>query len=232
MSLHKVQIKLCCVASFLFLPPPFPSDVFITKPNVCLQSAKISQEREIPSSKMLKSHLRIRFLLPSVHPGSGAYETFAPSVWPAFHSCWQCAVFTADCRWYALNYPKTNSRNVKTYLVLNWCLILTLHVGLRLEFSTQKLQKLEFTTQCFSRCRAALRVVEVMPHWGEEVVNWKCSTSNFMDYLLLTVHCVKQRPQWTSRKCLCLENRLFQVTTTKHPFLRTHLSSAHLSSPL
>lgn len=97
MSLHKVQIKFCCVASFLFLPPPLPSDVFITKPNVCLESAKSSQERENPLSKMLKSHLRIRFLLPSVHPGSGAYEPHVPSVRPAFYSCWQCAVFTVDC---------------------------------------------------------------------------------------------------------------------------------------
>lgn len=60
MSPHKVQIKFCCVASFF--PPPFPSDVFITKPNVCLESAKRSQERE---SLKQNVHIRVKFPLPS-----------------------------------------------------------------------------------------------------------------------------------------------------------------------
>lgn len=52
MSPHMVEIIFCCVASFppfFFLPPPpFPSDVFIAKPNVCLDATKNSQERENP----------------------------------------------------------------------------------------------------------------------------------------------------------------------------------------
>lgn len=51
MSPHMVQIIFCCVASFfslLFPPPPFPSDVFIAKPNVCWDPTKNSQERENP----------------------------------------------------------------------------------------------------------------------------------------------------------------------------------------
>ena len=86
MSPHKVQIKLCCVPYFFFFfffPPPFPSDVFITKPNVCSESAKSSQEREslkqnvkVTSLNQVSAALRASRLDWS----SVAYEPHFPSV--------------------------------------------------------------------------------------------------------------------------------------------------------
>lgn len=81
------------------------------------------------------------------------------------------AVCCIHCRLLTVRFklPQDKFLVCENLLGSKLCLIVTLCVGLRLELSTQNLQKLEclqVVSQCFSRCRASLHVVEVMPLWG------------------------------------------------------------------